>query len=99
MNFLTLFLILLGMFGGVFIRAILKNGTNFDFFLWLKYDLNRLLIGLVLGVIAFVVQSFAPDAVVWLESFGLKIGTESAIITGNAIALFVVSLPSNNPSK
>jgi uncharacterized protein YacL len=97
MDFLTLFLILLGMFGGVFIRAIIKNGANFDFLLWLKYDLNRLLIGVVLSIIAFAIQTFAPEAVIWLESFGLKIGTESAIITGNAIALFVVSLPTNNP--
>ena len=99
MDFVTLLLILLGMFGGVFFRAIVKNGTNFDFFIWLKYDLNRLVIGLICSLFVFALQTFAPSAMVYLEGFGLKVAGESAVLVGGSIAVFVLSLKNNNPSK
>jgi len=100
MEFLTLLKMLVGFFALIIVRAFIRTGKKrFDFFNWLKYDFQRLMLGMALLVVVWLVLILEPTALTALSSFGLQLSQNSAVLLGFGIGGFALIVPSNNPGK
>lgn len=99
MDFFVLLKMFLGFVGIVFVRAITKNTRRFDFFIWLKYDFQRLMVGLGLLLVTWAIYLLEPEALKLFSAVGLELSDNSAVLIGASLAGVTLWIPANNPSK